>query len=737
MTDADQVPSSEISRTLVSDDAVARLFERFLGQIPEAAIALNDDGVVTWLNPQASQTFAMRPGEFIDSLIDSGSKTKLARSLEKVRNDEDVITEIVLVVDNRPVLHSIHLFRYESHLILMARRSSEDADRFLEMSAMLSEFATLYRESNQQRIELEEQGTQLASISRELDGERRRLLSLIDQLPEGIVLVNDQSGDIVLTNLRIQELWGRLSAPAQVDEIPLHTTEGDPVDVHDLPIFRSFRTKRDEGPFEYLIYPAGDGDDAVNVQVLASPVLDEDNNVIGSAMSIVDVTEQKRMRDELAIQAVQDPLTGLGNRRVLFQRIEQALADVSDIGAMIAVLYVDLDGFKAINDNLGHEAGDEALMEVAARLNKAVRDGDTVARLGGDEFAILLTSIVDRNDVEVVVRRVLEVLSDMMEIHGHRVRLPGSIGISMASKDSGITASEIIRQSDLAMYQAKARGSSRWAYYHEFGEHAERAPLSLTEEIHHALDTEQFELLYRPVVDLQTGRIREVEIALFWRHSTEGLLDDNEIKVRAWRAGLIHSIAERAADLAEADRPLMLEAIGHRPQVIMSRHYWIDYLREKRIVDQIAQIGLDIKDTPIRVRLELSGRLLRGDDAMIEQLLRLQDASIEFSMSHAGDYDGDLALLQHLPVEAIVASSELVSAAMHDDRARRLLRTVVATARVFDVPTKAPAVDTPETLELVRTLGFDLGSGEYFSRPLTVLELLELGIDRSFQVDNS
>lgn len=717
----------------IATNAAIETFEQFLGHIPETTIALDQAGTITWFNSQAARTLDIQIQMPVESLVDSGSIQKLHRSLEKVRSGEDVITELVFVIENRPVLFSIHIFLYERHLILMARQSAEDADRFLEMSSMLSQFATLYRESSQQRNELEQQGEMLTRLSRELNGERRRLLSLIDQLPEGVVLVNDSSGTIVLSNLRVQELWNLETAPVDVGEIPLYNLEGERVKQRDLPLINAIRTRDDDGPYEYLIYPSGE-ETAINVQVLASPVLDDENNVIGSTMSIVDMSEQKRMRDELAIQAVQDPLTGLGNRRKLFRDVTQALAASRDNDVFVSVLYVDLDGFKAINDHLGHDVGDEALKEVAARLRRAVRDNDTVARIGGDEFAVLLPAISGKEDVEVIVRRILDVLSNAMDVGNQRVRLPGSVGICIVPAGTEVSAEEMVRRSDMAMYQAKATGSARWSYYDEFSGDARQTPLSLTDEIHHALDTEQFEMLYQPVLDLKSGRVREVEIAMFWRHHRDGLLDDNEIRSRSWRAGLLHAIAERAAELAEHDRPLMLEAIGQRPQIVMSRHYWIEYLREELVIDQIVEIGQDVRNTPIHVRMELSGRLMRGDDALLKNLLRIHESGIGFSIAHAGDYDGDLALLRHLPVEAIVASSDLVRSAPHDPRSTRLLRSILATAREFEIPTKAAGIDSAPQLDLMRKLGFDLGSGAFFSQPLTATELLELSIDHVYQI---
>lgn len=713
----------------------ANTLDRFLGQIPEITIAIDSQGTISWCSSRAMERLGTSVGAPIEGVLDQGSLSKLSRGLFAVMDGHDLVTELVFVVDNRPILHSAHLFCYQNSIIIMAREDIDDTARFEQLSALLSEFANLQRESSRQEHELKQQGFLLTTLTRELETERRRLLSLIDQLPEGIVIVNDTSGEIEMSNHRIQELWGLDTPPSCIDELPIWTADEERVDARDLPLYRSMTSKQDEGPIDYtILHP---DKDPIYVQASASPVLDEGQDVAGSAMSIVDVTEHIQLQDILELQAFQDPLTGLRNRRGFFENVDRALVKIRKTGTSVAVLYMDLDGFKAVNDRLGHDAGDIAIMEAGARLRKAVRENDAVARIGGDEFTILLSQVENPEQIEMVVRRILDSLGEPISIAGHSVRLPGSIGISMASRNDVITPSELVRRADMAMYEAKASGASRWAYYQESHGFNGRATVSLSEAIHYALDTEQFEMLYRPVVGLSSGKVRQIEISMYWRSATEGLLDDIEIRSRAWRAGLLHAIAERAAELAQRDRPLMLEAIGNREQIIMTRHYWVEYLKEERVVDQIIEIARDIRETPITVWIELSGRILPGDGAAISRLMRMHEAGIRFSLSHAGDYDGDIGLLRHLPVESIVASADLVNSGLVDDRAYRMLRAVVSTAREFNIPVKAPGIDTVEELRMIQDLGFDLGSGSYFSRPLSAAEIIEFSSDHVFRLNDS
>ena len=716
----------------LSDDEIlsSELFERFLRDFPEAAIAIDSDDNVVWFNAVAARALPVMSGASVHGITDPGSHGKLESTLQRVRNGEDVVTELVLVVDGRPALYSIHFFTHLGLVVLLARGSSDDAGRFLEMSSMLSDFATLYRESSHQRMELEHQGQLLEDLARELESERKRLLTIIDQLPEAIILVRDDSGEILLTNERVQEFWQLDAAPATLDEIPLRVSESNPIAPLETPVIEALRRRTDVGPYELLIVPADES--TITVQALASPIIDDNGSTIGAAMSLVDITEQQRLREELASQAVQDPLTGLGNRRMFFRAVDAALASTSE---SIAVLYLDLDGFKAINDSLGHDAGDETLLEIAARLRHAVRDDDTIARIGGDEFSILLEGVGNHESVELVVRRILDAISATMVVHDQTIRLTGSIGICFVEPDSNVSTSEIVSRADMAMYQAKTADTARWSYYHDGLADSAFFPVTLAEEIHHALDNEQFEMLYRPVVEVASGRVREVEIALFWRHMRDGLLDDEEIRSRAWRAGLLHAIAERAAQLGSYDRPLMIEAMGARNDIVLSRHYWLEYLREQRVVDQLVDIASSVAGSQIRVRLELSGRLHRGDDAMMRSLWRLHESGLELSVAHAGDFDGEFALLRHIPMHSIVAAPSLVQAPQHDPLAETTLGTIVQIADHFGVCSKAPGIETDYQLQRAREAGFHFVSGSQYGEPQTATELRERTFEQIFPID--
>jgi diguanylate cyclase (GGDEF)-like protein len=715
------------------DHELPVLLESVIKHVPEATIVSDGRGIVHWANAQAKSEIYVEFGTSIFDYIDVGSRNKLARMVRESLSGIDVASEIVFAVNDQPKLYDVHIFEHQGHLVFLARESSSTCEQFQGMSALLSQFAALYRESIQQQSELEEQGNRLRSVSQALDTERRRLLSLIDQLPEGIIFISDVSGEISMSNTRVRELWQTSAPPDHLEQLKFSSTPDEqPVDWSELPVIRAMQSGQDEGPDEYVIRPNVVDDNVRSVQLLASPVLDDQGLAIGATMSIVDVTEQKVLRDRLADQAFRDPLTGLGNRRKLVATLASDLEQGCEYAGTVALLYIDLDGFKPINDNLGHEAGDLALREVAARLLRTVRLEDTVVRMGGDEFAVYLPDIGARSDIDQVVMRILESLSEPAIIGGQRVRLSGSIGVALSRRVAPLAPNELVRRADLAMYQAKASGAGRWAHYADLSRPLSIRHPSMTDELMNALETEQFELLYRPAIDPSTGKVREIEIAMFWRHVTDGLLDDTEIRSRAWRAGVLHAVSEQAAELGERDRPILMEALGTSRRITMTRQFWAEYLREDRVAEQIVQIGEAIQNTPIDVHIELSGLLSPADDDLNRNIERIQDSGIFLSVAHAGDNNGDLSLLWNRNVDGLVVSPELIAAAPNDEDADRFIASLVHLARSFGIKVKAPGIDSSEKLQIALRHGVDLVSGDLISEPLTALQLRDFHLDSVF-----
>src|SRR5687767_10416169 len=268
-----------------------------------------------------------------------------------------------------------------------------------------------------------------------------------------------------------------------------------------------------------------------------------DPEVCGVILNTRDISERKVLEEQLAHQAFHDSLTKLANRALLRDRTEHALARAARRGRPLAVMLLDLDGFKAVNDTLGHEAGDELLVTVATRLLECVRPTDTAARLGGDEFAVLIEDLASPGDYAVVAQRVLDSLQAPFHVHGKDVFVRGSIGIAMCGAGEN-TSDELLRNADVAMYMAKAEGKNRFELFNPSMHSAMLERLDIEADLRRAVERGEFVLHYQPTVVLQTGRIAGVEALVRWNHPERGLLPPLEFIGIAEETGLIVSLGE-------------------------------------------------------------------------------------------------------------------------------------------------------------------------------------------------
>ena len=250
-----------------------------------------------------------------------------------------------------------------------------------------------------------------------------------------------------------------------------------------------------------------------------------------------DVTERRALEDQLAHQAFHDSLTGLANRALFSERISHAIERGTRRRNLFAVLFIDLDDFKTVNDSLGHAAGDELLVAVADRIRGVIRPEDTCARLGGDEFAVMIESIDDREGAVIVAKRILGAMSEPLVVGGSDVIVQGSIGIALDS--GGQTASEIMRSADLAMYRAKSEGKGRYALYEPSMHERVLERLALKADLQRAVIADEFAVHYQPIVTLQTGGIVGVEALVRWQHPERGLVLPGEFLGLAEETGLI------------------------------------------------------------------------------------------------------------------------------------------------------------------------------------------------------
>lgn len=427
---------------------------------------------------------------------------------------------------------------------------------------------------------------------------------------------------------------------------------------------------------------------------------------------------------ELNALAFNDPLTGLPNRRALLDRLQQAERSARRHRKRAALLFLDLDRFKRINDSLGHQVGDELLKTVALRLRHALRDEDTVCRLGGDEFVVLLGEIDAATDPGVVARKLIETLQEPMKLAEYDLGVSTSIGIALIP-DDGADAKLLIRYADMAMYRAKERGRGNFQFYKEEMNLAAIARLEREHELHKALQDKQFCIFYEPIVDVRTAAIIGVEAQLHWRHPQRGLLAPEEFIPLAEETGLIVELGSWALQQACAEIGQLLD--DGRQNLSLSISMSLRQLHDHNLAELIERSLGRTRIEALWLNLEITDRLLREDVlAELKFLNPLGRTAIALTVDDFGSTESAMRLLASLPVAAIKIDHKLVARLFDDPAARDIAVGVVRMARRFGVEVLGEHVATQQQRDFLAINGCKYAQGFWFHRPQPIAELATL-----------
>jgi diguanylate cyclase (GGDEF)-like protein len=435
-----------------------------------------------------------------------------------------------------------------------------------------------------------------------------------------------------------------------------------------------------------------------------------------------EVIIRRDTQEALVHITLHDELTGLPNRAYLSEKLRNAITRAQrDPTAQFAVLFLDLDRFKIVNDSIGHHGGDGMLVAVAERLAGALRPEDTVARMGGDEFAILIEGLSGSDDARIVAERIQLALSRPIDLGGYEVFTSASIGIVLSSSSSLATEhpEHLLRNADMAMYRAKSVGPSNHALFDRAMHRDALARLQLETDLRHALERNEFRLVYQPVISLRTGRIAGAEALLRWQHPERGLVPPADFIPLAEDTGLIVPIGEwvlREAcrqvqhwkSLDPRDVPLTLA-------VNLSIKQFAKPGLDERLAEVLAETGL----APERLALEVTESIVIDQpDATTVLLASLKGLGVKVHMDDFGTGYSSLSYLHQLPLDGLKVDRAFVSRMDHDERSRQLVHTVLQLARSIGLIAVAEGVTTQEQLAELRRLDCEFGQGYLFSTPL-------------------
>lgn len=434
-----------------------------------------------------------------------------------------------------------------------------------------------------------------------------------------------------------------------------------------------------------------------------------------------DVTEQKALERQLERQALYDTLTGLPNRSLFRDRLEHALTRGKRDGTRVAVLYLDLDRFKVVNDTLGHAAGDRLLDQVARRVEGCHRDQDTVARLGGDEFGVLLEDVEDTGDVYRAADRLVDAFDAPVEILETDVHVTASIGIALASPDLD-EPEDLLRFSDIAMYHAKEEGGTDYALFDPSRDASATRRLHRENELRRAVEREEFEVVYQPIVSLPEATMTGVEALVRWRHPDGKLLSPAKFIGLAEETGLIVPLGEQVLRAASEEAAGWSSWTGKpgpngEPGEVfrLSVNLSPRQFREPGLVGRIEGILADAGMPPHAVQVEITEGVAVQAAGRVQ---RLREMGLRLAIDDFGTGYSSLEYLKDLEVDALKVDRVFVSGIPDSARDRAIVRAVLGMTREMGLTAVAEGVETDVQRESLQEMGFQLAQGFYFSRPV-------------------
>jgi diguanylate cyclase (GGDEF)-like protein len=548
--------------------------------------------------------------------------------------------------------------------------------------------------------------------------EKQRLDTAVNNMTQGLLFF-DSNQRLVICNQRYVDMFGVsrdvIKPGCSFRELLMHRQEtGTFSENVDEYIEAILRKMAEGGAFQRILTTAA----GRSIQVLYQPLADG-----GWVTTLEDFTERRLADEQIAHLAHYDALTDLPNRVLFRDQLERELKKISRSG-QLAVLYIDIDEFKSVNDSLGHPVGDELLKAVALRLSSCVRNTDFVARLGGDEFAIVQTAVKSPADVMDLVIRIYQAIRIPVECLGHQLVTDASIGIALAPQD-GTDLDQLLKSADLAMYGAKSDGRRTYRFFERTMDARVRARRALELDLRQALVEGQFEIEYQPIVDLRSGGVSGCEALLRWRHPERGMVSPAEFIPVAEDIGLINKLGEWVLEQACFEAAVWPENI--RLAVNVSPVQFRTHTLALHVASALASSGLAAN----RLELEITEAvLIRDDEAALAILHQLRAVGVRIALDDFGTGYSSLSYLQRFPFDKIKIDRCFVTDVAEPDGSSSIVQAVVNIASARNMTTTAEGVETEAQKELLRTLGCTEMQGYLFSPAKPAAEIRRLLMGR-------
>jgi diguanylate cyclase (GGDEF)-like protein/PAS domain S-box-containing protein len=537
-----------------------------------------------------------------------------------------------------------------------------------------------------------------------LHDSEQRFRTLAASSPVGIFQLDSQ-GRCVYANARFREIL-RVSGSLEPGwRESIHPEDRAEVEAAWVTVARG-------GKADMIRFRIGNGAKQRWGESRAAALRNDHGAIVGCVGTVEDVTERERIEAQLTHQALHDAVTGLPNRTLFLDRVSMALARVRRNGGAVAVLFMDLDRFKMINDSLGHETGDRVLTTIAGRLDQSLRGSDSVGRLGGDEFAVVC-EVKAPDEASLVAERIATAIEAPIILDSGQMVVSASIGIALGEHDS--TPTDLLENADAAMYRAKERGKARVEVYDESMRALTLRRLHVENALRAAIEKEQLEVFYQAEVDLDNGNITGAEALVRWRDPARGLVSPGEFIPVAEETGLIvplgawvlREACREAADLDTFGWPIKIS-------VNLSTRQLAHPGLVKLVADTLEEMNLE----PSRLCLEITETVLMQDaDRAVVLLEELKALGVTLSLDDFGTGYSSLSYLRRFPVDVVKVDRSFVDGLVDRPGDASIVAAVRDVTRSLDLGVVAEGIETPEQLERLRALGYERGQGFLFARP--------------------
>ena len=541
--------------------------------------------------------------------------------------------------------------------------------------------------------------------------------TVVASLEEGVVVI-DSTGFIESVNpaarriLGIDEAEAAGTSPAP---FTLYDETGDAIALDEYPSAQTRRTGRSQnGRVVSVRRPGGQ---AVWISLSCHPLQADDAPPCSVVASFTDITERRTIGARLVYEATHDPLTGLANRGLVISRLS-----TRQVTAPAAVLFVDLDDFKVVNDSLGHSVGDSVLRIVGDRLRRAVRGADVVGRLGGDEFAIVAVDLGGAREVRGFAERLYATLAEPVAVDGRQIHVNASIGIVVAGAGDARTAEELLRDADLAMYQAKTQSRGRYAFFDVALRERMQRRLQLEEDLRGAVGNGELWVAYQPVVQLPAGLMVGVEALVRWAHPLQGLVSPADFIPAAEASGSINEIG--AYVLRESCDTIARQRGRSHPEIHVAVNLSTVQLDDPQLTAMVRRTLAETGLPASALCLEITESMLMRDQVIARKHLdELRELGVRLAIDDFGTGYSSLAQLQRLPLDTLKIDRSFVTPLGESHDAEAIVTSIIAMAHAVDLTVIAEGVETERQLDVLQRLGCDQAQGFYFGRPIPAPDL--------------